>query len=97
MDLKPTRILPVTRFLILKGVFPSNKMNILRTLEIAWLCVAIFTFCTAMYKFLSEGISEGLFMLIISVISILLYMMRKKQRIRMQRQQSKEDTTVNYH
>ena len=72
-------------------------MNILRTLEIAWLCIAIFTFCTAMYQYFSEGLTAALFMLGGTVIAFLLYLMRKRQRIRMERLENKEDTSVNYH
>jgi hypothetical protein len=54
----------------------------LRFLEIAWLCIAIGTFCLACWQFFTEGFSSAILMLIGTAISIGMFLIRRKQRKR---------------
>ena len=71
-------------------------MHILRILEIAWLCIAICLFGIALFQYFSEDIGAAAFMLVGTVIASCMYFIRKKQRLKIGRQQS-TDASVNYH
>ena len=63
----------------------------LRTLEIAWLGIAIITFGVAIFQFFSEGATAALFMLFITFIASMMYMLRKRQRIRFENREQQRN------
>ena len=54
----------------------------IRTLEIAWLCITIISFGLTIFQFFKEGTESGLFMLAITAIASAMYTIRRKQRIK---------------
>ena len=54
----------------------------LRTLEIAWLCISVISVLIAIYQFFSEGWQSALWMLFITLVSAVMFTIRRKQRIR---------------
>jgi hypothetical protein len=54
----------------------------LRFLEIAWLCIAVFTFGIACWQLFTEGVTAALFMLIVTGVATAMHFLRKKQRKR---------------
>jgi LPXTG-motif cell wall-anchored protein len=68
----------------------------LRILEIAWLCVAIATFGTALFQFFT-GEESWWFLLIGTVIATAMYLVRRKQRMKMEDYSRKQQDTARYH
>jgi LPXTG-motif cell wall-anchored protein len=68
----------------------------LRILEIAWLCVAIATFCTALFQYFT-GEESWWFLLIGTVIATAMFLVRRKQRIKMDDYTRKQQDTARYH
>jgi hypothetical protein len=62
----------------------------LRTLEIAWLCITIITLGLAVFQFFREGWESAVWMLIFTLISVVMFTIRRKQRIRYERKDEKE-------
>ncbi|MFN8165388.1 MAG: hypothetical protein U0X76_04250 [Bacteroidia bacterium] len=62
----------------------------IRTLEIAWLLITIISLVIAAYKFYSDGFQDGLWMLMVAGISVIMYVIRRRQRIRYERKDEKE-------
>jgi len=62
----------------------------IRTLEIAWLCITIISFGLTIFQFFKEGIQSGLFMLAITEIASAMYTVRRKQRIKFEQKDEKE-------
>ena len=61
-------------------------MKILRILEISWLIIAIGSLCAGVYKLISEGFNQAVFIFAISIIAFVFFMIRRKQRIAMEKQ-----------
>jgi hypothetical protein len=57
----------------------------LRILEISWLTVSLFGAGFALFKWMEEGISSALFVLVFTGIAFMLYLIRRKQRIQQDR------------
>ncbi len=68
----------------------------LRILEIAWLCVAIGTFCAAAFQFFT-GEESWWFLLVGTAIATTMFMVRRKQRIKMNDYSRKQQETGRYH
>jgi LPXTG-motif cell wall-anchored protein len=68
----------------------------LRILEIAWLCVAIATFCAALFQFFT-GEESWWFLLIGTAIASAMFMVRRKQRMKMDDYARKQQDTARYH
>lgn len=68
----------------------------LRILEIAWLCVAIATLCTALFQFFT-GEESWWFLLIGTMIATAMYLVRRKQRMKMEDYSRKQQDTARYH
>ena len=62
----------------------------IRTLEIAWLCITIISFGLTIFQFFKEGIQSGLFMLAVTAIASAMYTVRRKQRIKFEQKDEKE-------
>ncbi len=62
----------------------------LRTLEIAWLCITVLSLMIAVYQFFKEGWESALWMLFVTLIAVVMYTIRKKQRIRYEQKDEKE-------
>jgi len=69
----------------------------LRILEIAWLCIAIGTLCISCWQFFTDDESSALFMLFGTGIASIMYIVRRKQRIKMDEHRHKEEDTARYH
>jgi hypothetical protein len=54
----------------------------LKFLEIAWLCIAIFTFGIACWQLFTEGLPAAVFMLIVTAVATGMFFLRRKQRKR---------------
>jgi hypothetical protein len=68
----------------------------LRILEIAWLCVAIATFCTALFQLFTDEDSWW-FLLIGTGIATAMFLVRRKQRMKMEDYTRKQQDTARYH
>ena len=68
----------------------------LRVLEISWLCVAIGTFCAALYQFFT-GEESWWFLMIGTAIATGMFVIRRKQRIKMSQYRQKQEETAKYH
>ncbi len=62
----------------------------LRTLEIAWLCITILSVGIAVYQFFKEGWESALWMLFVTLVSVVMFSIRRKQRIRYENKDEKE-------
>lgn len=62
----------------------------LRTLEIAWLCITILSIGIAVFQFFREGWQSALWMLFVTLVAFLMYTIRKKQRIKYESKDEKE-------
>ena len=62
----------------------------LRTLEIAWLCITILSVGIAVYQFFKEGWESALWMLFVTLISVVMFSIRRKQRIRYEKKDENE-------
>ena len=69
----------------------------LRILELAWMAVAIITGGVTTYLLLTRQFSESLFMVICSAIALIMYFVRRKQRIRYDVFRSREKDDSHYH
>ncbi len=71
----------------------------IRILEIAWLVITLITAGTAVYQLIEEGVQSALWMFIVSAVAFAMYLIRKKQRIGIarQQQQQQQDETARYH
>ena len=58
----------------------------LRVLEVSWLVVFLFGLGFACFKAATEGLASAVYILIFTVIALALYLIRRKQRIQMDRQ-----------
>ena len=55
-------------------------------LEISWLMLALIALAFSCYKFLSEGFSEAFFYIIVMAVSFAMYLIRRKQRMRINKE-----------
>ena len=62
----------------------------LRTLEIAWLCITVLSVGIAVYQFFKEGWESALWMLFVTLVSVVMFSIRRKQRIRYENKDEKE-------
>jgi hypothetical protein len=62
----------------------------LRTLEIAWLCITVLSLVIAIYQFFKEGWESALWMLFVTLIAVVMYTIRRKQRMRYEQKDEKE-------
>lgn len=71
----------------------------IRILEIAWLVITLITTATASWQLFDEGIQSALWMFIVSAVAFLMYIIRRKQRIRMENQirSQHQDEAARYH
>lgn len=61
-------------------------MKILRILELSWLFIAIAGVVAGTYKWLTEGLNQAVFIYGISVIATVFFIIRRKQRMSMEKQ-----------
>lgn len=66
----------------------------IRILEISWLIIALITTLIAIYQFFVEGWQSAIWMLGITLIAIVMYKIRHRQRIRFEQQ---ERDAAKYH
>ncbi|REJ85296.1 MAG: hypothetical protein DWQ44_01185 [Bacteroidetes bacterium] len=66
----------------------------IRILEIAWLVIALITAIIAVYQFFAEGWQSCLWMFGVTMVALIMYMVRHKQRIRMEEH---EKDAAKYH
>lgn len=69
----------------------------IRILEISWLIIAIATTLVSVFQFFTEGWQSAIWMLVITAVAFLMYTVRKKQRIRIEKQENKEADVQKYH
>jgi hypothetical protein len=62
----------------------------LKTLEIAWLCITLISIGIAIFQFFEEGWQSALWMLFVTLISFIMYTIRRKQRIKYESKDEKE-------
>ena len=62
----------------------------IRTLEVAWLCITIISFGLTIFQFFKEWIQSGLFMHAVTAIASAMYTVRRKQRIKFEQKDEKE-------
>jgi hypothetical protein len=62
----------------------------IRTLEIAWLCITLLSFCIAIFQFFKDGWQSALWMLFVSVVALVMFSIRRRQRIRFETKDEKE-------
>ena len=66
----------------------------IRILEISWLIIAFITAMIAVYQFFTEGWESAVWMLGITLIAVVMYNIRHRQRIRFEK---KDRDTAKYH
>ncbi|MCC7332781.1 MAG: hypothetical protein IT232_09255 [Flavobacteriales bacterium] len=60
-------------------------MKVVRFLELMWLIIAIFNISVGIYKlFTMPEIDDAIFFFIFALIAVILYFIRRKQRINIQ-------------
>jgi len=70
----------------------------IRILEIAWLVITLVTAVVAVVRLFQDGIETALGMFIVSAVAFSMFMIRRKQRIRMGEQMEKQqDEATRYH
>ena len=69
----------------------------LRILEIAWMSIAIITGLVTVYLLLTRQFSESVFMVICATIAMVMYFVRRKQRIRYDVYRNKQEDESHYH
>ena len=69
----------------------------IKILEIAWLIITLLTVGVASYQLIEDGIQSALWMFIVSAVAFTMYMIRKKQRIRLDQQNQNKDDANHYH
>lgn len=62
----------------------------IRTLELAWLGIAIISAALAIIQFVTDGWQPALWMLFVCSIAVVMYRIRRSQRIRYQTKGEKE-------
>jgi fatty acid desaturase len=62
----------------------------IRILEIAWLIIAIGTAVIAVYQFIAEGWQSAIWMLMVTLVSMVMYTIRHRQRIRFEKHDQDE-------
>lgn len=62
----------------------------LRTLEIAWLCITLASIGIAIFQFFQEGWQSAMWMLFVTLIAFIMYTIRRKQRIKYVSKDEKE-------
>lgn len=60
-------------------------------MEKMWLVVSITTFVVAVYHSIKDNVFDALYFFGFSVVAILLFLMRRKQRLFYERQHKKKD------
>lgn len=58
----------------------------IRLLEILWLLLALVALAFSSYKLVAEGFSDAVFYLIVMGVSFSMYLIRRKQRVRMNKE-----------
>jgi hypothetical protein len=53
----------------------------LRILEISWLALTLISGAVAGYQFFADGLMAALWMLVVTAFSIVMYLVRRRQRI----------------
>ncbi len=61
----------------------------LRTLEIAWFCITVITLALAIFQFFREGWESAVWMLMFTLVSLVMYTIRRKQRIKYEKKDEK--------
>jgi len=65
-------------------------MNLIRFLELFWLLIAVLSLALGVYETINVGISYAYIFFIFTLAASILFMLRKKQRIRME-EKSKDE------
>lgn len=58
----------------------------IRMLEISWLVLALTALALSAYKIIADGFTDAVFYIIIMGISFAMYYVRRKQRVRMNKE-----------
>lgn len=58
----------------------------LRVLEVSWLLVVLLGVIFGIYKTFSEGFVDAIYVFVITSFALIFYIVRRKQRIAMQKQ-----------
>jgi len=69
----------------------------LRILEIAWMIIAVTTGLVSGYLLLIRQFSESIFMIICTTIALVMYAIRRRQRIRYDVHVRKQEDDSRYH
>ena len=71
----------------------------IRILEIAWLVITMLTVGIVVYQLFDEGPQAAIFWLIVSLIAFTMYMVRRRQRIRMEDKirEHQQEEAARYH
>lgn len=62
----------------------------LRILEISWLVILLVSILFGIYRWMTEGIEAAIWLFIFTFISGVFYVIRRRQRIAMEREQEQE-------
>jgi hypothetical protein len=54
----------------------------LRTLEIAWLCITLISLAGTVYKLFNEGWEDAVWLSFVTLVAFVMFTIRRKQRIR---------------
>lgn len=62
----------------------------LRTLEIAWLCITLVSLAGIIYKLINDGWEDAIWLSFATVFTFVMFLIRRRQRIRYQTRDEKE-------
>lgn len=62
----------------------------LRVIEVSWLIVVVTGLSLGGYKVCVDSFAESIYIFLLTSIAILIYLMRRKQRIEMEKRQQQE-------
>jgi len=70
----------------------------IRILEVAWLVITITTAVVAIVQLIQDGIQSALWMFLVTIAAFTMFLVRRKQRIRIDQQaQQQQDEVTRYH
>ena len=58
----------------------------IRMLEISWLVLALVALVLSCYKLITDGLSDAIFFLVVTAGSFAMYFVRRRQRVRMNKE-----------
>ena len=85
MASKPTRISVITELLTSQELSPLKSKAMLRVLELSWLVIVLLGAGLGTFKLITENITSAVWFFLITLVALVFYVVRRRQRIRVQK------------